>query len=82
VWKDGDDKRIRFGFGAQSLYEVLPERLKDNSGIVAKDFDEEKNDYNWSVSKTELVAPMLRLIQEQKKMIDSLTERITKLESQ
>jgi len=64
------------------LYEVLPERLKDNSGIVAKDFDEEKNDYNWAVSKTELIAPMLRLIQEQKKMIDSLTERITKLESQ
>ena len=82
VWKDGDDKRIRFGFGAQSLYEILPERLKDNSGIVAKDFDEKKNDYNWAVSKTELVAPMLRLIQEQKKMIDSLTERITKLESQ
>lgn len=82
VWKNGDDKRIRFGFGAQSLYEVLPERLKDDSGIVAKDFDEEKNDYSWAVSKTELIAPMLKLIQEQKKIIDSLTERITKLESQ
>ena len=80
VWKDGDDKRIRFGFGAQSLYEILPERLKDNSGIVAKDFDEKKNDYNWAVSKTELIAPMIKLIQEQKAMIDDLTARVTALE--
>lgn len=80
VRKGGDDKRIRFGFGAQSLYKILPKHLKDNSGIVAKDFDEKKNDYNWAISKTELIAPMLKLIQEQKAMIDSLTARVEALE--
>jgi len=32
------------------------------------------------MSKTELIAPMLRLIQEQKKMIDKLEARVAALE--
>ncbi|MCK9520877.1 MAG: tail fiber domain-containing protein, partial [Dehalococcoidia bacterium] len=90
-WKN-DPARCHLGFSAQRVFEAAPKKdtwlvhppvpVTGEDGQAVTDEDGQPVMSKWGMSKTELIAPMLRLIQEQKKMIDSLTERITKLESQ
>jgi hypothetical protein len=81
TWKDkalGTKKKV--GFSAQQVYSVLPAALKDNSTIVQKTPTEDGKDYNWSMSKVELIPYLVKIIQDQKNMINELTLRVKALE--
>lgn len=86
TWKEDDnnpDKYTYYGFSAQDVdakkpdkkLNVVQKKLKD------KDLPTDPDEFIWTVGHTELMAPMLKLIQEQKATIDDLTARIEVLES-
>lgn len=73
---NSDEKQaVKYGFSAQQVYSKIPDK---NCTLVSKPEDEEKEE--WGMHHTELIAPMLKLIQQQKETIDALTGRIEKLE--
>lgn len=84
-YKDEENgKETRYGFVAQSAETNVPA----DSVFVKKKLKDKKNgninnpdDYYYAMSNTELIAPMLKLIQEQKAMIDSLESRVVSLEA-
>lgn len=63
-----DYEQFSIGFIAEEMDEIYPRATIYRDGKLA----------SWS--ERNLIPPMLKLIQDQKKMIDSLTERIEKLE--
>ena len=63
-----DYEQFSIGFIAEEMDEIYPRAAIYRDGKLA----------SWS--ERNLIPPMLKLIQDQKKMIDSLTERIEKLE--
>jgi len=70
---DTSYRSVHYGFGAQSVDKVVP----GDDKFIVKQGDEEKP---WGMCYTEMIAPMLKLIQEQKIMIDDLTARVNALE--
>jgi len=75
--KAGD--REVFGFTAQDVDEKVTECLGDElRGIVIKP---ENPEDTWGMSYTDLIAPLVKCVQDQKKLIDSLTERLEILEA-
>jgi len=89
-WKNDSD-RCHFGFSAQKVFEVVPKKdtflvhppvpAYGEDGKPATDEDGRPQMSKWGMTQTELIAPMLRLIQEQKRAIDELTERVALLEN-
>lgn len=88
-WKN-DPARCHLGFSAQRVFEAAPKKdtwlvhppvpVTGEDGQAVTDEDGQPVMSKWGMSKTELIAPMLRLIQEQKKMIDKLEARVAALE--
>jgi hypothetical protein len=74
-WKSGGD-RSHYGFSAQEMYGNMPDKRLN----VAKKIDLEDGGFEMSMSPTELIAPMLKLIQDQKNKIDKLSRRIEAIE--
>lgn len=87
-WKDSDHKRSHMGLIAQDSAEVAKELGKDLSFYEAQYIDgsdyhgEETDDanLNWGMMYTELIAPLIKVVQEQQHEIDELKERIEALE--
>lgn len=59
------------GFIAQEVKEVYPQAVSE--------FDKDGETY-YGITKTELIAPLIKCVQEQQEQIDDLTARIEKLE--
>jgi hypothetical protein len=74
-WIDSK-KNVAFGVVAQEMYEVVPECVSigndDENGTIINP---------WSVDTSALVPAMIKAIQEQQALIESLTTRLTALES-
>ena len=91
MWKNGDHRRTRMGFIAQEVAEwakshnlnlsVYSASFKDDDDMTAyygEDVDDEK--LIWSMEYEQLIAPAIKVIQEQQHIIDDLTQRIEALE--
>jgi hypothetical protein len=68
-WKNTDIKED-YGFIAQELHEVLPQYVHQGN-----------EETNWGVAKAELVPILVKAIQEQQTLIQSLTDRLSALEN-
>lgn len=89
-WKRGDHRRLRMGFIAQEVAGWCNEHDLNLSLYSASYLDDELASYygekvndellRWSMSAEELIAPMVKVIQEQQHTIDNLTQRIEALE--
>ena len=92
MWKNGDHRRTRMGFIAQEVAEwakshnlnlsVYSASFKDDDDMTAyygEDIDDEQ--LIWSMEYEQLIAPVVKVIQEQQHTIDNLTQRIEALES-
>ena len=75
-WKDGS--RTHTGFISQQVSTVIPEGL-DWAGFIIGDIND--SDSRQGLRYSELIAPMVKAIQEQQALIQSLTERLAALES-
>ncbi|MDP2422795.1 MAG: tail fiber domain-containing protein, partial [Bacteroidales bacterium] len=81
--KDGETKildtttnlKTEYGFIAQELESTLNKFGAANNGIISKD-----DDGNYGVRYNDLLAPMVKAIQEQQEMINNLLKRIEELE--
>ena len=62
-----DNSKIRYGFIAQDVQEVLPDAVSEHNG-------------NLMLNYTEIIAPILALVQDQEARIAELEKRLTKLE--
>ncbi len=75
TWKEGNDRRIHTGFGAQSVKKILQESGIEKSALVSG------NDSTaYSISYSEMHAIEVAAIQENRKMISNLENRIQELE--
>ena len=73
--KDREDEAINFGFIAQDLYTTPPE---PNIDIALVEYTEDSDDYG--VRYTELIAPLVKAVQELSAKNDELQSRIEELE--
>lgn len=85
---------VHFGFYAQDVYEVLPkdgqnysvvsaERKGDNEGaeLTRKDTDTiSDSNLSWTLSYNEIIAPLVAVVQSQKREIDALQKRLDVIE--
>lgn len=88
-WKDSDHKRIHMGFIAQDVAEVGKKLDKDLSVYEAHYKDREDDYYDgdevnddilsWSMMYSELIAPMVKVIQDQEERISKLETVVEKL---
>lgn len=91
MWKNGDHRRTRMGFIAQEVAEWAKSRnlnlsvysasFKDDDDMTAyygEDVDDEK--LIWSMEYEQLIAPAIKVIQDQQHTIEDLTQRIEALE--
>jgi hypothetical protein len=69
------NKKTEYGFIAQELEETLNNAGATNNGIITKD-----DAGMYSVRYNDLMAPMVKAIQEQQEIIKKLTKRIEELE--
>lgn len=87
-WKESNHKRTHMGLIAQDSAEVAKSLGKDLSFYEAQYIDdsdyhgEETDDTNlmWSMKYDELIAPLIKVVQEQQSEIDELRQRIEALE--
>lgn len=87
--KDSDHRRIHMGFIAQEADAVAKRLDKNLSFIIADYIDEEKGEYlgeevddeelTWGLSYTELIAPTIKVVQDQQKEIDMLKAEVEEL---
>jgi len=75
-WKDGS--RTHTGFISQQVSTVIPEGL-DWAGFIIGDIND--SDSRQGLRYSELIAPMVKAIQEQQALIANLTTRLAALES-
>lgn len=91
-YKDGEGQRVHLGLIAQDVANAANETVGDLSLFQASYIDEngEEQQYqenvddeklSWGLNYTELIAPILALVQQQQKEIDNLKKRIELLES-
>ena len=71
-FKEGENKTHHYGFIAQEVKNLLPE---DNS-VIEYNSDVDR----YSMNYQELIAPLVKVVQEQQSEIDALKERIKALE--
>lgn len=76
VRKNDESKKSEYGFIAQELQETLKNNGAANSGII-----NEADDSTLSVRYNDLIAPMVKAIQEQQQLIEKLQKRIEELEN-
>lgn len=69
-WKK-DGSQLRYGFGAQTTFEKMPDK---DAALVQTEDDQ------WGMAPDQLIAPMLKLIQQQAETIRNLEERVASLE--
>ena len=87
-WKDSDHKRSHMGLIAQDAAEVGKSLGKNLSFYEAQYIDgtpyngEETNDeyLEWGIMYSELIAPLIKVVQEQERKINELEMRIEALE--
>ena len=87
--KDSDHRRIHMGFIAQEADAVAKKLDKNLSFIIADYIDEEKGEYlgeevddeelTWGLSYTELIAPTIKVVQDQQKELDMLKAEVEEL---
>ena len=73
--KNDEDKKLEYGFIAQEIDQVLNKSKAANSSIVSK-----ADDGMLSVRYNDLLAPMVKAIQQQQTVIEKLAARIKELE--
>ena len=73
--KNDDSKKLEYGFIAQEMDATLKQLDAKNNGMITKD-----DAGMYSVRYNDLLAPMVKAIQEQQIMIEQLTKRIAELE--
>jgi hypothetical protein len=86
-WKDSDHKRSHMGFIAQDSAEVAKAIGKDLSFYEAhyqdgSDYhgeDADDKDLSWGMMYSELIAPLVKVVQQQQKEIDELKSIVSKL---
>ena len=71
-----ENKKIEYGFIAQELEAVLNIAGASNNGIISKN-----DEGMYGVRYNDLIAPMVKAIQEQQEIIKALQERIIELEN-
>lgn len=74
TWKNSEDKKYHVGVSAQKLQKALNDCGIENSGMVVGD------EGNLSVSYNELTVLLIDKVKEQQKTIESLEDRIARLE--
>ena len=75
IRKNDKSKKLEYGFIAQELEQTLDKFGATHTGIVSK-----ANDGMLSVRYNDLLAPMVKAIQEQQVLIEQLTKRMEELE--
>ena len=70
-----ETKKLEYGFIAQEIEATLNQIDAKNNGIITKD-----DAGMYSVRYNDLLAPMVKAIQEQQAIIEKLTKRIDELE--
>ena len=83
-WKDNDDKKLQLGFIAQDVEKIVPE-IVTKSGISDEEFERlekkgEKVTDTYGMQYTGLIPVLVKAIQEQQKVIEDRSIRITQLE--
>jgi trimeric autotransporter adhesin len=83
-WKDNDDKRLQLGFIAQDVEKIVPE-IVTKSGISDEEFERlekkgEKVTDTYGMQYTGLIPVLVKAVQEQQKVIEDKTNRISQLE--
>lgn len=91
MWKDGDHRRTRMGFIAQDIAKICKD-LNKNLALVSASYvgdSDQALDYlgeevddsklTWSLRYTELIAPIVQVIQDQQKEIDELKIKLSSL---
>ncbi|WP_166964001.1 tail fiber domain-containing protein [Yeosuana marina] len=73
--RNDENKKVEYGFIAQEVEEVLKKNNVSNSGIIT--VDDQKM---YSMRYNDIIAPLVKAIQEQQVLIDTLTKRIEVLE--
>ena len=71
-----ESKKIEYGFIAQELEAALDNEGAKNNGIISID-----DQGMYGVRYNDLIAPMVKAIQEQQEIIETLEERIVQLEN-
>ena len=95
MWKKGDHNRTWMGFIAQDIAKWCNERNLNLGLYTASYKDEEEDDghhdgyhgeevddnlLNWGLAYEELIAPLIKVVQDQQKNIDNLKRRLSQLE--
>ena len=81
-YKFNDDDEFKIGFVAQELKEVVPEAVTgEEIEFSDDDTPQERAKKTMGVSKETLIPVLVKAIQEQQAMIQSLTDRIAQLEA-
>ena len=75
-WKEEDTAPVEFGFVAQELIKVVPQAV-----IEGKDKEDGGIEIPWGVDYSKLVPLLVKTVQEQQTVIESLEARIAKLEA-
>lgn len=83
-WKDNDDKKLQLGFIAQDVEKIVPE-IVTKSGISDEEFERlekqgEKVTDTYGMQYTGLIPVLVKAVQEQQKVIEDKTNRISLLE--
>ena len=86
MWKNGDHRRTRMGFIAQDVAKVCNDLNQNLALVTASYVDKTTGDYfgeevedtllKWGLSYTELIAPMIAVIQQQQKQITQLQNEL------
>ena len=83
-WKKGHDTDTRIGLIAQELLQLVPEVVKTHDWEFSEDPDEAPQKVEldtYGVAYAALIPVLIKSIQEQQKMIETLKQRITELEN-
>jgi len=90
-WKHGDHRRTRMGFIAQDVASWCNSRdlnlalysasYKDDELVPYYGEDVDDNELTWGMCYEQLIAPMVKVIQEQQSEIDQLKEAVNELYS-
>ncbi len=75
--RNDDSKKIEYGFIAQEVEQVLKNNNVTNSGIITVD-DQDM----YSMRYNDIIAPLVKAVQEQQSIIETLTKRLENLEKQ
>ena len=90
-WKESQNKKISFGFTAQEINKIgkdlgldLNMTTAEYAGEVEKIYhgeDVDDKELDWFLSYEEIIAPLVKVVQDKKKEIDYLKEEINELKN-